>query len=427
MTEFIYRWFDLDGLMECVISEILLLSCFHTQLKKKYIVFVVAGFAALFEVLNMTLLWFISQIELKHASEVQFFGYIVILLTILTAFALLFIEGNRRQMIGLNLFSVLNAMCAKGIFRFSMLQLGLDNVSLDSLGTAVILCLVAIIYWKMTEPITVSLPNIYWIVMYITPFLCMILWQICYSVSSGENMRLFQIMLIILEDVIYFLFTKMVYELQTQMELQYSNQSLAFQIRQMDNFRDQMETTRKERHELKNNYFLIYSMAEQQKYEELKIILKRDIFQQMEKEEIISTGNKFMDMLLTYKIREARQNNIPLVADVLLSENMEIDQKVLCSVLFNLLDNAIEASVKETEPSIKLHMHEKGGYLSIEIANRISKSVLESNPELKTSKKDREHHGMGIDIIRQSVERLDGNIRFEENNGYFVVKLLLPI
>ena len=72
-------------------------------------------------------------------------------------------------------------------------------------------------------------------------------------------------------------------------------------------------------------------------------------------------------------------------------------------------------------------MHEKGGYLSIEIANRISKSVLESNPELKTSKKDREHHGMGINIIRQSVERLDGNIRFEENNGYFVVKLLLPI
>ena len=48
MTGFIYRWFDLDGLMECVISEILLLSCFHTQLKKKYIVLAVAGFAALF-------------------------------------------------------------------------------------------------------------------------------------------------------------------------------------------------------------------------------------------------------------------------------------------------------------------------------------------------------------------------------------------
>lgn len=427
MIQFIYTFLDIDGFLECIISEILLIICFETRLEKKKIIPVLLGFAIIFEILNLMLISGIAGMNLKNAGEIQFYGYIIILLGVLTVFSILFVKGNKRQMLGLNLFSVVNAICAKGIFNSSILELGLDNASTDSIGTVLILCMVTVIYWKMTVPITVYLPNMYWAAMYSTPVLCVALWQMFYNATQETNMQWFQITLLILEDVIYFLFTRMVYELQTQMELQYSNQSMSFQIRQMDHFKNQMEATRKERHELKNNYFLIYSLAEQQKYEELKTILKRDIFQQMEQEELISTGNKFMDMLLTYKIREARQNNIPIVVDVLLSEQIQINQKILCSLLFNLLDNAIEASVKEAEPSIYLHMHEKGSYLSIEIENKISESVLKKNPKLLTSKKDRQNHGMGVNIVRQSVAKLDGNISFQEEKGYFTVKILLPV
>ena len=71
-------------------------------------------------------------------------------------------------------------------------------------------------------------------------------------------------------------------------------------------------------------------------------------------------------------------------------------------------------------------MNERKKYLFIEVRNKIEKSVLQSNPKLRTGKTDQKNHGIGMKMIRQAVEHCDGSIEISEKDGNFVVQLLLP-
>ena len=58
--------------------------------------------------------------------------------------------------------------------------------------------------------------------------------------------------------------------------------------------------------------------------------------------------------------------------------------------------------------------------------NSIKDSVLAANPDLNTTKVDSEHHGIGINNVRLLVNHYQGLIKFEEDEGYFIVKILIP-
>ncbi|MCD7734483.1 MAG: GHKL domain-containing protein [Clostridiales bacterium] len=123
---------------------------------------------------------------------------------------------------------------------------------------------------------------------------------------------------------------------------------------------------------------------------------------------------------------EAEQKGIPFLLDVKLPETLAVDQRLLCSLLCNLLDNALEASERTQRPDISFSMRLSKGYLSIQCKNRIDGSVLQSNPTLRTSKPDSFSHGIGLRLIRQAVDRCDGDLRIREEGGYFSVRILLP-
>lgn len=62
----------------------------------------------------------------------------------------------------------------------------------------------------------------------------------------------------------------------------------------------------------------------------------------------------------------------------------------------------------------------------LSIKNSIKDSVLAANPDLNTTKVDSEHHGIGINNVRLLVNHYQGLIKFEEDEGYFIVKILIP-
>lgn len=59
--------------------------------------------------------------------------------------------------------------------------------------------------------------------------------------------------------------------------------------------------------------------------------------------------------------------------------------------------------------------------------NSIDNSVIETNRELKTTKKNKNRHGFGIENIKQAVYRHNGILNFDEENGYFICDILIPI
>ena len=103
----------------------------------------------------------------------------------------------------------------------------------------------------------------------------------------------------------------------------------------------------------------------------------------------------------------------------------DIDISIL---LCNLLDNSIEACLKCTlSPKIFMEIYEEKGYLHIMVKNTVDKSILKSNPYLRTTKNNNEYHGFGILSIKDIVQKYDGLMDFYEKGLLFICHILLKI
>lgn len=352
-----------------------------------------------------------------YDGRVQFILYVAFLLAFSWGYALLSLSKNYKQMLTTSFFYV------------SIVMLLFDlRVTLSVLPGYICLALTAILFCALTRPITHMLSNLYWNVSLVTPILLVVLKDLINMAVTLPRWAyiLVPIGLIFVSLASYFLFIRLATELEIQMKLELENQTLAFQLRQMESAEAMMDEVRKARHELRSNCFMVNALLEEKKYDELHDVLQKALGSPLIHGMEVSTGNRLVDMLLSTKVNEAGQLGIPIVLHVVLPENLSIDQQMLCSLLTNLLDNAIEASRQVRSPDIDCSMRMVKGYLAIEVRNKVDGSVLEKNPRLLTSKLDRANHGLGIKIIRQIVRRCDGNIEFWEDMGRFVVTIMLP-
>ncbi len=142
---------------------------------------------------------------------------------------------------------------------------------------------------------------------------------------------------------------------------------------------------------------------------------------------VIKTGNPMTDSILNSKISLAKAKNIPVVADAHIPVKLRSSEIDLCCIIGNLFDNAIEASLSlpQEQRLIRVYMDMKGTQLYISFTNFTSGKKLNKVGNLfKTSKG--EGHGFGLVRIDAIVERLEGYISRNSEDGAFTTEILLP-
>ena len=187
------------------------------------------------------------------------------------------------------------------------------------------------------------------------------------------------------------------------------------------------ETIRQERHELKNRYLHIQILLKERRLEELDDYLAREIGSRMEAISAVLSGNIMIDYILALKQKETQELHIPFLMEVALCRGPLPREDQICTILLNLLDNSIEASLQEASPKILLSLKSQGGYLILKVQNRISQDILMINPTLATTKKDRARHGQGLKIVRRTVREAAGMLDISTSKGFFEVAVALPI
>ena len=93
----------------------------------------------------------------------------------------------------------------------------------------------------------------------------------------------------------------------------------------------------------------------------------------------------------------------------------------------NILDISIEPENLHTEKhqiALKIFVYKDS--MNIIVENYIEESVLQKNPNLKTSKHDKRGHGIGIDSVKELVRREEGTIAFFEEKDNFVAHVMIP-
>lgn len=140
------------------------------------------------------------------------------------------------------------------------------------------------------------------------------------------------------------------------------------------------------------------------------------------------TGRDAVDLLLFQKNRFALESGIRIefVTGCNLSKFHFADYD-LCSLLGNLLDNALEACKALTSEKLKidLKLEEHGNMLFISCSNPYCGELKQENGSFETTKSDTENHGIGLSSVRQVCKKYDGSTDINTEDGIFTVSCLL--
>ncbi len=137
---------------------------------------------------------------------------------------------------------------------------------------------------------------------------------------------------------------------------------------------------------------------------------------------VVQSGNEMLDVILNSKLSAAADAGIAVeLAHTQAPDKLPLTDAELCSLIMNLLDNALEAAsaagVKRRY--IKLDMH---------IRNHFFVFVCENGATLDwINKETAPERGLGLKVIRQIVERYGNLSNTEYGDDYYKVKVLIPL
>lgn len=182
-------------------------------------------------------------------------------------------------------------------------------------------------------------------------------------------------------------------------------------------------------HDYKNHILVIRELMATKSYDEAEVFVNT-LCDNLKKENFAQTytGVEIVDAVLNVKQNEGTKNSIKTDIRASYPHNCGIVSVDICTILGNLLDNAIEACAK-VEPKEKRHINVRISYteniVMIKIENTVSENPFLSKTPLATTKKDRESHGLGISIVKKTTEKYHGDLKQICENGVFVSKVIL--
>ena len=177
-------------------------------------------------------------------------------------------------------------------------------------------------------------------------------------------------------------------------------------------------------HDMRNHLRTMLETIEEKKIEKCRDYLVQ-ITGEIRKKEILPwTNHKILDMIFNMKFREAERAGIRVkcLSDDL--SGLELTTAEICSFFTNLLDNAIEASIKskEKERQIRIVCRRKGRMLVVSISNPIEKGENYLKGQIiTTTKKDKNMHGLGMLSIENVIRGRDGYIKTDITGNKFQV------
>ncbi|MDR2505960.1 MAG: ATP-binding protein, partial [Oscillospiraceae bacterium] len=188
-----------------------------------------------------------------------------------------------------------------------------------------------------------------------------------------------------------------------------------------------LEELKTAQHETNNHLATAYALLCEDKKEEAKDLLSDLCARPMPEPDRVNSGNSYVNAVLNQRLQQARAMGVPYSVDACLSERLPIAPSDLCSLLGNLLSNALEASVDAPEPFLSVTVKPVKGYLMINVRNAAGCDVMKENPDLATTKHDSDKHGFGIKIIRNIAGKYDGMTDFYMEGSIFTAQAMLKI
>lgn len=189
---------------------------------------------------------------------------------------------------------------------------------------------------------------------------------------------------------------------------------------------------RRIRHDMKNHLICIRELASQGRYDELESYINEITETVKDADRLIHTGSGIIDAIVNEKAAAARKAGAQFEWEGTIS-GLEISAVDSCTLVANLLDNALEAcgKVDVAKRFISLSFRRSEHFLLMTCENSAVRVVELSGGRPLSTKSDKANHGFGLENIERCVKKYGGELKLssEERDGQpvFTAQAIIPL
>lgn len=142
---------------------------------------------------------------------------------------------------------------------------------------------------------------------------------------------------------------------------------------------------------------------------------------------IALTGQPIADALLAYKRKECDDRGIQLDVETAAFPAEGFSEEEYVGLLGNLLDNAMEAAEKTSQPWVSMKSFITAGQWILQVTNSKPAEEAPMGNNMKTTKADKENHGFGGKIVKRIVKKYKGVVNYRDYGDYFEAMTAIPL
>ena len=243
------------------------------------------------------------------------------------------------------------------------------------------------------------------------------------SILEGN---IYRILLFITISVVFisllacYLIIKIAKKSKIELEYQLQLQQIEMESQMNKDMSSMIQKLRSLRHDMNNHIGIMSGLLQTMQYDELKNYLN-DMCEDINlTNDYIFLENTALTVLLNNKLNKAHTNHIDLQL-LIQSETLPIADKDMCTLIGNVLDNAIEATTKvETPKEISFQLLKKGSQYLLSCENPFSEKPVRRDGKFLTSKANKTIHGIGIRNIQSIVDKYNGICDISYDNSFLI-------
>ena len=144
---------------------------------------------------------------------------------------------------------------------------------------------------------------------------------------------------------------------------------------------------------------------------------------------VLKTGNIMIDAILNSKVSLMKNKGILVNAKAVVPPALRVSEVDLCAMIGNLLDNALEACLRQSQESekyVRIFIGTMKGQLYLSVYNSTGNNIRK-NGKTYLSSKDSPSHGFGLMRVDRIADKYGGYVNRQNEEGIFATEVMLPL
>ena len=219
------------------------------------------------------------------------------------------------------------------------------------------------------------------------------------------------IMLFLASIVVFFAFQHSIQKENELLLIQQEQDKIQTDITYYDILEKQNKDLRIYAHDAKNHLSAIKNLNNNP---EIERHISKMIESLAKYSKVCHSGNHTLDVIIDKYVTECELNNIIFEFDIKNNNLSQIEPYDLVGILGNLLDNAIEATEKSKDKTVRIESDFRNNFSVIIVSNSCVNTPKLDNSKLpSTTKNNKRLHGFGLKSVQKTVKKYNGDISFD--------------